>query len=211
MPTRFFVYALKDPRDQSVCYIGKSCGGLEVARRHVWPSSLRISHNPRKNAWIEELKALGLQYQIEILEEFTSGEGVGMAEREWIAQAWRLGAPLFNLTEGGENEPGRKHSQETIAKIAATKTGRTLSDEHRKNISKSGMALWQSSGFRERAIAARVGRVLSSETKVKIGAKRKGQRHTEATKIKMRAAKQNMSAETRARMSASAKARWESV
>ncbi len=79
----------------------------------------------------------------------------------------------------GEGNPffGRKHTEETKAKIRASKIGKKLTDDHRKKLS-----------------AVRTGRVMAAEQRAKLSEIRVGennpffgQKHTEETKAKIRA------------------------
>ena len=45
-----------------------------------------------------------------------------------------LGVELYNITDGGQGMLGLSPSKETREKISKTMTGRTLSDEHRRNL-----------------------------------------------------------------------------
>lgn len=107
---RYIIYALVDPRTQEWRYIGQSVCGLKRPRSHV--KLLKIDKNNHKTNWIRQLLALGLKYDIEILEEFNSFIFLNKAEIEWIAEARRQGCPLVNLTGGGGGSIGFKHSEE---------------------------------------------------------------------------------------------------
>lgn len=91
-----YIYALRDPRDRTVHYIGKSNN----------PRLRLISHledketNQRKTAWIDELAALGLKPDLDILEDVALLEWQ-KAERSWIAHGFAEGWPLTNISAGG--------------------------------------------------------------------------------------------------------------
>lgn len=111
------IYALIDPRDGTVRYVGKSVDVEQRVKAHLCESG-----STKKIRWIQSLKRASLTPEIIILAEgFGSWEHV---EVEWIAHFRRLGHDLTNATEGGEGL--HNPSQETRAKIAAAQ--RSLRD-----------------------------------------------------------------------------------
>jgi hypothetical protein len=103
MTSRYLIYALVDPRDGQWRYIGKSVNWLARPYAHY---SERRRCAP-KDQWVRCLEELGLFYEVEVLEYLPSEQGLDEAEREWIAAARRVGAPLTNLTAGGRRRRGR--------------------------------------------------------------------------------------------------------
>jgi hypothetical protein len=120
----FLIYALVDPRDGQWRYIGKSCRGLKRPEEHLRPSYLKAS--TRKNAWMKSLVAQGLMYETVVLEEFGSAGELDDAEREWIAEARRVGVRLVNGTDGGDGTAGGRWSwtEESRANLSAHQRGR---------------------------------------------------------------------------------------
>lgn len=102
----------------------------------------------------------------------------------------------YNMTWGGERPPswqGKKHSPETIAKIAAGNKGKNKGRKHSpETIAKRS--------------AACKGRKLSAEHRAKIAAANRNR--SPETRAKFVAAAANPSPETRAKISAAAKERW---
>lgn len=77
---------------------------------------------------------------------------------KFLIQVFRdLGAPLVNVTEGGDGASGVRPSEVTRAKQRAAKVGRSLSPGHRKRISESGR-----------------GHSVSAETRLKISQRHAG-------------------------------------
>jgi hypothetical protein len=74
--------------------------------------------------WIKSLIALGLQYEILILEEFANTDSLPEAEREWIAEARQQGVPLTNHTDGGEWQVKRIVGAESRAKMSLAHKGK---------------------------------------------------------------------------------------
>lgn len=129
------IYALVDPRCGTKRYIGKSTNGLKRPRQHATPSSRKNDHNPGKLRWLEELAGLGLTYSIVVLEYMIDVESVNAREMWWIAEARRQGAPLLNMTDGGDGHTGAVCTPQTRAKISERAKGRTFSTETRAKIS----------------------------------------------------------------------------
>jgi hypothetical protein len=142
------VYALKDPRDLSVRYIG-------ITKQN--PQS-RLMHHIYENGrchrccWIKSLKVLGLQPIIETQEDGIKDEDRDIYEKIWIL-AWRIvGADLTNGTAGGEGsnilteevrermrsshlgKQGHPHSQEAKEKIRKYHIGKTHSAESKEKM-----------------------------------------------------------------------------
>lgn len=137
----FLIYGLIDPRTGGIRYIGKSCSGMKRVRRHGRERGRTLRHR-----WLTQLQDLGLQHGVVILETFTRGEDLALAERFWISQGQAMKWNLVNGTKGeGGGMLGRRHSAETRAKMSAASRGRPKSEEHRAALSRSitGRALTQ--------------------------------------------------------------------
>lgn len=182
------VYALKDPRNGEIRYIGATINPAKRLNAHL--RHCRLSSLQR---WLLELGDLNQTPVFEVLET-GEGDGWGEVERNLIAHHRTQGNSLTNISSGGrgtigemfagrKHTPGhierrmahirgRKQSSEEIAKRSALLTGRTLSNEHRQSIA-----------------AGLMGHSPSPETRAAIGAAHKGKTISEAAKLKMRAAK----------------------
>jgi hypothetical protein len=90
------IYSLCDPRSGAVRYIGKADQPCKRLRAHVNERADR-----RKNRWINQLKSMGLEPELRILEVVPSDDWE-TAERHWIAHYRDSGADLTNHTDGGE-------------------------------------------------------------------------------------------------------------
>ncbi len=90
------IYALVDPRDGAVRYVGVSKKVQARLAQHL--SEIQNS----KRAWLSELKASGLSPEIKILEtvEIEGDIDSSSLEREqyWINTLLQLGAPLTNIS-----------------------------------------------------------------------------------------------------------------
>src|SRR5712675_2161734 len=122
MNDRFLIYGLSDPRTGQLRYIGKSCRGLKRARSHAYPGYLSRDRTYCGN-WIRSLQAEGKKYNIVVVQILPDSELLAEAESFWIGYFRRLGAPLTNLTNGGEGCSGRKMSAETREKLRLANIG----------------------------------------------------------------------------------------
>lgn len=132
-----FIYALKDPRDGAVRYIGKAKDPRYRFRAH-----LGSEPGTHKAHWIRQLKDLELIPSMEILDEVPESQWE-FFERAYIKVYRESGAALTNITDGGDGgatttgkkwslerrmaAKGRKHpprSPEWCAAISAAKIGR---------------------------------------------------------------------------------------
>lgn len=143
-----WIYYLKDPRDDSVRYIGYTTHPESRLREHL--RDARSSKTTHKVRWIRSLQALGLLPVWHLEAEFPP-ECIHAKEREYIAMGRSEGWYLTNATDGGEGVLNYRHSEETRAKIGAA---------HR-SLSPASLA---------RMGAAQKGRVHSAETITKMRA-----------------------------------------
>ena len=128
--SRYIIYALVDPRDGEIRYVGKSAKGLYRPRRHQYFSTYKTHMHLPVYCWIRELSAVGLSYGIRILEVFPSDKQLDNAERQWIKQLRNAGAKLTNLTVGGEGALGWVPSQDTRDKIGKKCKERLLDPDY---------------------------------------------------------------------------------
>jgi hypothetical protein len=160
---RPLIYGLIDPRNGQLRYIGKSENGLKRAQD---------PHSPRCGNWLKQLKKLGLNVEIEILEELpnASHEILNEAEVFWIGYFKMVGVNLTNLTSGGDGvrgiplhldhrlkisralkgrpspRKGAKLSKETRRAMSEAHKGLKFSDDHRASISRSNqgrISVWK--------------------------------------------------------------------
>jgi hypothetical protein len=112
LTSRFLIYALCDPRNNQIRYVGFSTIGLRRPKQHWTKDKNKKDHC---HAWIRSLLQENLIPEVEVLEELPTAEGIGDIERFWIA-SWKLmGANLTNMTDGGDGGLfGFKHRPETI-------------------------------------------------------------------------------------------------
>lgn len=206
LPGRGFIYALKDPGDASIRYVGFTSKSLK-ARLTSHLKDRNPSH--RKN-WITSLKAKQQRPIIELVADISLDEW-GLEERKWIKHFKDIGCELVNHTEGGEGILGFRHSAETReflrqntlkqfespearAAVSRQHAGKAIGEEHKKVVgvaAKKRWKLYRESGasmskearaiLREKA----TGRVVSDETKVKLSAVGKGKPKTAEHRAKL--------------------------
>jgi group I intron endonuclease len=88
-------------------------------------------------------------------------------------------------------KPGRKHSEETKAKMSASGIGKKkkpLTEEHKEKLRQFNLGRIFSAEVREKVAASKRGKPMSEETKAKLSAYRSGlktQPHSEETKKKI--------------------------
>lgn len=221
-PLFTFIYALTDPRDGMIRYVGKAD---DPARRYAAHTKEVRQRNPYKEAWIAQLSALGLQPGLLILEQVSMSDW-SERERFWITHHRGLGSRLTNLCEGGRGgcPPGRKMSEEhkehlaasnrgkkrspeVLAKLSERMRGRKLTDEHRAKISAANKGKSRPPEVVAKIVASRARWTPTEETRRKMGDIQRGRPRSEATKAKISASTKGIpkTAEMRARLSVSQK------
>lgn len=91
------IYVLKDPRNNSVRYVGATVATLKKRLTgHIWDA--RHLTGTRKINWIKQLLELGLKPIIELIEET---EDWIIREKYWVAY-YKQRTELVNATSGGE-------------------------------------------------------------------------------------------------------------
>lgn len=208
----FYIYIHRRADDGQVFYVGK---GREKRSRSTYRRTPRWRRTVAKHGLIVELVAF-----------FWTEQDAFSHERELIAEYRSTGAPLCNLTDGGDGpsgykqteeqrrnnaraQTGRKQSIETIAKRVAKLIGRPRSQETRAKISAAHMGRTTSDETRAKISTANSGRVRSAEARAKISAGLTGRPVSAETREKIAAAQRGriVSQEKRDRISATLKAR----
>ena len=116
-----FIYTLKDPLTEEIRYIGKTNNLKTRLSNHI-SRAIKNNSNSHKNNWIRKLLNNGNKPTIEILDEVPANNWEEY-EIYWIEQFKNWGFKLLNTCTGGEG--------------ARTGPRKPLSDEHKKQISKS--------------------------------------------------------------------------
>ncbi len=121
--SEIFIYGIIDPRNGSVCYVGKS--GIGKARWDIHIRDLKRGkhHNSRLQRLHDKLvrEKLGV-FRFVVLEYCEDLEKASVSEVRLIARMRSAGLDLCNLTEGG-GLCGYRHTEETKKKISEKKKG----------------------------------------------------------------------------------------
>jgi len=95
------VYALTDPRDGVIRYVGYSKNPVHRYRGHIKEAkNFTGEHRTHKICWIQLLLRKGLEPQLVILQVDVSDPAT--AEMQWIYKLRRRGCNLTNSTDGGD-------------------------------------------------------------------------------------------------------------
>ena len=98
-PEQVYIYALADPRDHKIRYVGKT--NLELGARLDW--HIREPTNRRMGEWLGSLWFDGVRPEICVLEVCHTSKWE-QEERSWISRLRKV-ADLLNVEDGGESQP----------------------------------------------------------------------------------------------------------
>lgn len=88
----YTIYALIDPRDWSVHYIGMTDNVYTRFQQHI----KQQSNNEQKNVWLQSLKDVDVMVFMKTLETTDTIERAMQREAYWIQHYLQLGMPLTN-------------------------------------------------------------------------------------------------------------------
>jgi hypothetical protein len=191
-------------------YVGKTIQDPAVRlRAHVGTARRDRRGQRHLSDW---LRSIGYAPSVVVLERCRH-DMLNEAEKSWIATARSYGCRLVNMTDGGDGQrPGYRHTPDARARQSAAQKGKTprRGSEWREKVAASNRA-------------RNLGKPLSEETRRKLSEALRGRKrkpHSAETREKISAVlmarpdrtphnkgKVGVSPETRARMSASARAR----
>jgi NUMOD3 motif len=170
------IYALLDPRDWSIRYVGKTRRTLGVRLSAHMTTRSGGWHRDR---WVAKLRRLGLRPSISLVQEVPDADADG-AERYWISYFRLVGCALTNGTAGGDGGPmtpeaAARHravmaSPETRARNSAAHAGVPLSVEWRAALKVAQQAR------RLREMAEGTTRKWTPEERQRIGDQQRGKR-----------------------------------
>ncbi len=115
------IYALIDPRDNTVCYIGCAIDIDERLRGHLQDRS-----NTPKCHWLADLRRNALLPDVEVLETGCSFSGAFNRESYWIQKMLRAGAPLTNVVSTDEKGKFSRKSSSAVNRIPSCKGTKLL-------------------------------------------------------------------------------------
>lgn len=207
-----FIYALIDPRNGSIRYVGMSTNPEQRLGRHVKQAISNAKVNPHKERWILGLIALGAKPMVAIL-AVSNEKDWPSEETYWIDFLKAKGEPLTNIRAGGKGGSIRC-SEETRRRISESNVGRKQSPEAIRN-QKAAQAdpEWKarfsescrnrppiSSEERTRRSEFMKNRTVTEETRRRMSLARRGKPMPEATRLAHLGSKR--SAATRAKIGA---------
>ena len=152
-----YIYALVDPRDDAIRYVGKSYRPERRLREHI--KEARDGNKTHRCNWLRELGREGVKPEMVLIEACTIDT---WADREgfWIGEIGKF-ANLTNMCAGGEGTSF--HSEETKQRCREVNTGKVMSAETRQMLRQ-----------------ANLGRKHSPEQTAKQAASKRGGKHSEA-------------------------------
>ena len=111
------IYALRDPRDRSVRYVGATAHMKGRWKVHFYQGPMEAKQ-VAKAAWVLFLRTIGQRPIMEVLEE-VDAESWKDRERFWI----KFLEPIYNIQPGGTGK-GHRKSAETRRKMSDAQKGR---------------------------------------------------------------------------------------
>ena len=90
-----FVYGLRDPRDGSIRYVGRTRYPKQRLNSHCGASEYFIKRRSAKSKWVRRLRRRGLKPEMVILERCVKDRRVEV-EAKWI-QHYRTTGKLYNV------------------------------------------------------------------------------------------------------------------
>lgn len=166
------VYALLDPRNGKVCYVGHTTQSLDKRLSNHLAAAKRSPDRP-VCTWINELAEQGCCPVVRALELVGPDSSWEKRERWWIALYRQIGW-LSNLTDGGLGWNGHRHSADGRRRIGLAHQGKTISVEQRGKLRAYRIGSKLSDCVRAKISAALRGRKLSSNTRSRIGSAKRG-------------------------------------
>ena len=168
------VYALLDPRDGAIRYVGRTKRTLRCRlKEHLGPRGKALRRHCTK--WVLQLQHLGLQPRIVLLQTYVDAESMLNGESRWIRRLRQRGFHLTNHTDGGDGIIGYTHTKKAREKIRTAKLARKyppLSDVHKEAISVALRGRPLTDGHRAALHGKRRGMSVASRQLMSIARKR---------------------------------------
>ena len=221
-----FIYALVDPTTSECRYVGKTINLEKRYGDHKY-----TKYKTKVSCWARSLKPL--KPELAILEIVPPGGDWVEAEQFWIAYMKGLGARLCNHSDGGEGNLGLEHRADSKAKISASLMGNQhllnhqVTEETRAKLSEAGKLRKHTEEGKLKIALANTGVVFTEERLRKMSESQLGHKRSNESIEKQKETVRNRTEEekaitsakitkaltggkrtdeTRAKMSASAKA-----
>lgn len=139
----YFVYGIKDPRNDELRYVGKTVNNIEV-RLHQHLSSNQLKKDCAKNNWLKEILAANQRPIIYVIEECQNEAELSCKEQYWIKQHLQQGYKLTNIMSAN---PSRNNGA-LYSRLRAEK-GLSFTEAANKALISSRQLLEIEKGFRE--------------------------------------------------------------
>ena len=168
-----YIYALIDPNTMAFRYIGRSVSPKDRLYGHLSSCEKGKTHCHR---WIKSLKRKGQQPIMEVIEQATP-KNYQEREAHWIRVYRNLGAPLTNISDGGDGALGTRHTEEARKRMSeyAKSIGRKLplTPEIIEKRRKKALGKKDSIEVRKKKSAGRIGMTFADDHKVNLRKSRK--------------------------------------
>jgi GIY-YIG catalytic domain len=151
-----YIYALVDPRDGRMRYIGKTTNPVKRFREHCNDKNAKL----HRVCWIQSLKRQNLLPVMDILSELSDEANWQKEEMTWISCARDAGCDLTNGTDGGDGLTNI--TPEIKDKRRLKLIGVKHTEERKNNISISRKLCLQDPVVRQRLVDAVNNRKLSA-------------------------------------------------
>jgi len=130
--TPTIIYGLAEPYLGPMRYVGKTTAPLHRRIEEHYRKA-RSGHKSHKSNWLRSVFANNQRPTIHVLQVTTAFEA-DFSEKKWIRFFQERGFDLTNHTRGGAGSLGRKHSEESKAKMSKTLKGRIINEEWRRKL-----------------------------------------------------------------------------
>jgi hypothetical protein len=127
LPGNFLIYALVDPRDGQMRYIGST----QYPERRETEHRGDTRSNPEKVAWVKEVQEQGLQPIMRRLEIVQGGGAAYEREMAWVEACLEAGIDLLNVVTATSKGEGRARLPRWVTPERKEVIIRMYRDEHR--------------------------------------------------------------------------------
>lgn len=166
-PGETIIYALQNPDDGEIRYIGKSDDPERRLKHHLTDKG----YNYRTN-WLKQLRDAGKFPYMLVLRSVPIDLWKD-AERWWIEKARQAGFKLTNNTVGGDGSSSKDYSLSSRERMSLAKKGKhswrrgmQLSEEQVNKMRSAMLQLWKDADFRNRLVEAHKGKPWTAKQRL---------------------------------------------
>lgn len=154
--TPIYIYALIDPRDNRIRYVGWTHTTLVTRlRKHL--EDINTKKNNHRINWLRLLRSMSLTPKIEPIEETIYSKRIER-EQYWISYYGREN--LVNGTDGGEGAVGATRSEVVKNRISEAVKKIMKSEDVRNNLREKSLQAWNDPDKRSRMTKSLKGRTM---------------------------------------------------